>query len=178
LKVGLVLGWPCPHPHVGEHAADRLEDAEVAQGVEGLERVVVVLAAVVDAAHPRPEQEVLVGQDLVPERLDLADLGEEPVATDVEPPPVSLDGAADAADHAVGLEHRRPNADLPQLVGRGQARRTRADDDDGTGIAGPGGVRGIVGHRRVRTSSIARWPATDDSTAALFPEPESLVSAP
>ena len=37
--------------------------------------------------------------------LDLLHLGEEAVAADVEAPAVALDGAADAADHVVGLEH-------------------------------------------------------------------------
>ena len=72
--------------------------------VHGLERVVEELAVVVDAAHAGPEQEVVVRQDLVPERLDLRHLGEEAVAADVEAPAVALDGAADATDHRVGLE--------------------------------------------------------------------------
>ena len=72
LEVVLVLGRPDPHPEVGQHAEERLDEAEVAQRVEGLERVVEVLAVVVDPAHPGPEHEVLVVEDLVPELLDRA----------------------------------------------------------------------------------------------------------
>ena len=54
-----------------------------------------------------PQHEVLVGEDLVPERLDLLHLGEEAVAADVEAPAVALDGPADAADDVVGLEDGR-----------------------------------------------------------------------
>ena len=97
----------------------------------GLERVVVVLALVVDAAHPRPQHEVFVGQDLVPEGLDLLHLGEEAVAADVEAPAVAFDGAADAADDGVGLEDRRRDAVAgDQLVRGRQAGRSGADDHD------------------------------------------------
>jgi hypothetical protein len=88
LEVALVLGRPDAHERVREHAAHGLQQPEAAQGVAGLERVVEQLAAVVDAAHPRAEQELLVGQDLVPERLDLGHLGEEAVPADVEAPAV------------------------------------------------------------------------------------------
>ena len=87
-----------------------------ASAFEALERVVVELAVVVDAAHPGPQHEVVVGQDLVPQRLDLGHLGEEAVPADVEAPAVALDGAADAADDVVGLEHGRSvHAVLGQL---------------------------------------------------------------
>ena len=43
-------------------AADRLDEAQVAQRVIGPERVVEELAAVVDPAHPGPQQEVVVGR--------------------------------------------------------------------------------------------------------------------
>ena len=73
----------------------------------------------------------------MPERLDLLDLGEEAVAADVEAPAVALDGAADAADDGVGLEDRRRDAVAGgELVGRGQAGRPGADDDDVRGRAG------------------------------------------
>ena len=97
--------------------------------LNGLERVVVELAAVVDAAHPGPQEEVLVGQDLVPQVRDRLHLGEEPVATDVEAPAVALRGLRDAADDVVGLEHGRRPTGLAQLVGRGETGGTRADDD-------------------------------------------------
>ena len=63
------------------------------------------LAVVVDPAQPRAGDE-LVAQDLAPEGVDLAALGEEPVAADVEPVSLVLVGPADAADQpGVGLEH-------------------------------------------------------------------------
>ena len=58
------------------------------QGVHGLERVVVELALVVDPAHAGPQHEVALGEDLVPEGLDLGHLGEEAVSAQVEAPAV------------------------------------------------------------------------------------------
>ncbi len=49
---------------------DRLDHAQAAQRVQRLERIVEEPAAVEDPAHPGSQQEVLVGQDLVPELLD------------------------------------------------------------------------------------------------------------
>ena len=82
-------------------------------------------------------QEVLVGEDLVPEVLDRLDLGEEAVAADVEAPAVALDGAGDAADHVVGLEDRGGDAVLVELEGGGEPGRAGADDHD-LGIVHPG----------------------------------------
>ena len=78
--------------------------------LNGSERVVVVLALVEDAAHPGPEEEVAVREDLVPQLLDGADLREEAVAAEVEAPTVALDGAADAAHDRVRFEHCRRDA--------------------------------------------------------------------
>ena len=72
-----------------------------------------------------------VGQDLVPEGLDLGHLGEEAVAAQVEAPAVAHDGAADAAHLVVGLEHDRLLPPFGQQVGRRQATGPRAGDDDG-----------------------------------------------
>ncbi len=102
---------------------------EVAQRVGRLERVVVELAAVVDAAHPRAHQEVLVGQDLVPERLDLGHLGEEPVAADVEAPALALGGTADATDHGVALDDGDRHVALHQLERGGEPGRSGSDHD-------------------------------------------------
>ena len=99
-------GRTCTHS-VRADAAHRLDRAEVRSAFIGFERVVVELAAVVDAAHPGPLEELVGAEDLEPEVVDRLDLGEEPVAADVEAPAVALDGAADPADDVVGLEHRR-----------------------------------------------------------------------
>ncbi len=109
----------------------RLPQAQVAQCVERLEGVVVELALVVDPAHARAQHEVAFGEDLVPEGLDLGDLGEEAVASQVEAPPVALDGAADAPDDLVRLEDERALAALGQQVRRRQPTGARAGDDDG-----------------------------------------------
>ena len=66
----------------------------------------------------------------MPERLDLGDLGEEPVTADVEPPAVALHGSADSADDGVALEHHRGAIGLAELVGGGEARRAGSDHDD------------------------------------------------
>src|SRR5581483_3784623 len=93
-------------------------------------RVVEQLVVVVDAAHPRPQQEVVLREDLVPELLDRLDLGEEAMAADVEPPTVALDGPADTADDVVGLEHRDRLADFGQRVCRGESGGSGADHHD------------------------------------------------
>ena len=100
------------------------------------ERVVQVLALVVDAAHPGAEHEVPLGQDLVPQRFDLVHLGEEAVATEVEAPPVPHHRAADTADHVIRLEHDRVLPPFRQEIGRGQASGARAGDDDGRFLVG------------------------------------------
>jgi hypothetical protein len=58
-------------------------------------------------------------------------LGEEAVAADVEAVTAMLDGARDAAD-VVGvlLQDANGRAVLDELVCRGQASRTRAENDD------------------------------------------------
>ena len=107
----------------------RVDQAEAAQRVAGLQRVVEELAVVVDARQARHRDE-LVAEDLVPERLHRLDLGEEPVAADVEAKALVLHGARDAAHHIVGLEDGGPYA-VPSTAGmRRQAGRTRADNDD------------------------------------------------
>jgi hypothetical protein len=130
LELVLVLRRADLGPHVRQHDPHRLDRAHVLEDVHGAERVVVELAAVVDAAHPRTEEEVVVGQDLVPQRLDLGHLGEEAVAADVEPPAVTFDGAADAADLIGSFQHRRRDPFLVQLEGGGEPGRTGPDDDD------------------------------------------------
>jgi hypothetical protein len=55
------------------------------------------LAVVVDPAEPRAGDE-LGAEDLTPEGIDLAALGEEPVASNVEPVTLVFIGPADAAD--------------------------------------------------------------------------------
>jgi hypothetical protein len=130
LEGRLVLRRPHPDPEERQHAAKRLDRSEVREGVHDLDRVVVELALVVDAAGPGPEHEVLVREDLVPERLHLRDLREEPVAADVEAVPVGDDGAADAAHHVVRFQHGGGGAALAELVGGGEAGGAGADDDD------------------------------------------------
>ena len=137
LVVRLVLGWADAGPQVGEAAQDRLPQAQVAQGVDRLEGVVVELALVVDPAHARAQHEVALGQDLVPQGLHLGHLGEEAVPAQVEPPAVAHHGAADAADDVVRLEDERLLPPLRQQVGRRQATGSRAGDDDG-GVLGRG----------------------------------------
>ncbi len=54
LEGALVLRRRHPHLGEGQGAADGLDQTQVAQGLEGLDGVVVELALVVDAAHARP----------------------------------------------------------------------------------------------------------------------------
>ena len=98
---------PQPRLDVARQDAGRAHRAELPEGVGRLERVVEELAVVVDAAQPRPGDE-LVAEDLAPDAVDLVALGEEAVAADVEPIALVLVGPADPADEVrVGLERRR-----------------------------------------------------------------------
>ena len=148
LVVGLVLGGADARPQVGEPAQDRLPQPQVAQGVEGLERVVVELALVVDPAHAGPEHEVALGQDLVPEGLHLGDLGEEAVSAQVEAPAVAHHRAADAAHHVVGLEHDGVLPPFGQEIRRRQPPGTGAGDDDGRCLRGRSRGRQVSGPPR------------------------------
>ncbi len=118
------------HPEKGEAAPEGLDQAEVGKGVAQPDGVVVELAAVVDATEPRAQQELVRGQHLVPELLDGAHLGEEPVAADVEPPAVALDRPADPAHHLVSLDHHDRVTGGTQPMGGGQAGGASPDDDD------------------------------------------------
>ena len=129
LEVRLVRRRAYLRPPVRGHAPDRFAQAQPAQCVQRPQRIVEKLAPVVDPAHPRPAQEILVRQNFVPERLDRPDLGEEPVPTDVEAPPVALHRPADPADDVIGLEHRYRGTGLGEQVRGGQAGRAGADHD-------------------------------------------------
>ncbi len=118
------------HPQVRQHTADGLDDAEVAQGVAGLERVVEELALVEDAAEPGPNHELVGRQQFVPHLLDLGDLGEKAVATDVESPAFSLDGLGDASDHVAGFEDHGTGVALGKFVGGGEPSGAGTDDHD------------------------------------------------
>ncbi len=68
----------------------------------------------------------------MPQVFDGLDLGEEPVAADVEAPTVARHGPADAPHHVVGLEHDRVPARLGELIGGGEPRRPGPDHHHGT----------------------------------------------
>ena len=107
----------------------RVPDAEPAERVGRLQRIVEELAVVVDAREARHRDE-LVAEDLVPELFDGRDLGEEAVAADVEAIALVLRGARDAADDVVGFEHGDAHSRLGEQIGRRQAGRAGADDHD------------------------------------------------
>ena len=135
----------------------RLHQSQVAQGVERLERVVVVLALVVDAGQAGPEHEVIAGQDLVPELLHGLHLGEEPVPTDVETPTVALGGAGYPAHFVVCLQHGAGLAQAPQFEGGGETGRSRPDDDDVVRLP----VRRVTERRRAGSGTLpSGWDGT------------------
>ncbi len=140
-------------PHVGDQAARQLHRAELLDHVHALQRILEELVVPVDPALARALEELLL-HDLVPEVVDLLDLGEEAVAAEIEAVAVPDLGARDAADEFSGLEHDHRLALLDQLVAGGQARRSRAEDDDGMFGRDVGPERGAVcrcgvGHRLV-----------------------------
>ncbi|MEJ7714610.1 MAG: hypothetical protein WKF40_02430 [Thermoleophilaceae bacterium] len=148
-------------PGVGEHAARQLDRAELLDHVGPAQRVVEELLVPVDARHPRALEELLA-HDLVPEVVDLLDLGEEAVAAQVEAVlaagAVADLGLGDAADLVLGLEDDHRQALLGQQVAGGQAGRAGAQDqgrllfhagvgglDRGSGLRGRGAVGGLGG---------------------------------
>ena len=72
----------------------------------------------------RGRSEQLVAQDLLPERLHLGVLGEEPMAAEIEPEPVALLGAREAADELLALENDHAATALRKVQRGGQAGRT------------------------------------------------------
>ncbi len=107
----------------------RGDRAELLQGVDRTQGVVKELAIVVDPAQPRAAEE-LIGEDLVPEGVDLGVLGEEPMAADVEAVALVNIRPTDPADEVrVGLDDDAAAAVLRQLVGGGQAGGAGAGDD-------------------------------------------------
>jgi len=70
-------------------------------------------------------------RQFVPERLDLQNFREEPVAADVVPVSSMDLGPDETADPSRFLQDDRPDAPLHQFVTGRQTRRPRPDDDDG-----------------------------------------------
>jgi hypothetical protein len=119
------------------HAHCRTPQAEVPQGLEGAQRIGVEFALIIDAAHPRPLNEI-VRQDLVPEIDHFLGFRKEAVAADVEPETLMLHGAADAADiDRVLFDHSDRVTLLGEQIGGGQACRPRPDDRHVNCLAGP-----------------------------------------
>ncbi len=114
---------------VGEHASRALDDAEIAQRLECVERIGVELAAVEDARQPRPLDEI-VRQDLAPEVDHLLRFREEAMAADIEHEVLVVHGAADAAHiDRILLDHDDRGHFSGQAIGGGQPRRSGADHE-------------------------------------------------
>jgi len=89
---------------IGEQAPRELDRAQLLDHVHALQRVLEELVVPIDPAPARALEELLL-HDLVPEVVDLLDLGEEAVAAEIEAVAVADLGARDAADVLGGLEH-------------------------------------------------------------------------
>ena len=113
-------------PDVGERTAERLPEPEPAEDVLRRERVREILAGVVDAGEPRPGEEVVPHQ-VLPHPLDLLQLREEAMPTQVEAVAVELDRLGDPADGAVGLEDDGGVLAQRECVGTRQTRRAPAE---------------------------------------------------
>jgi hypothetical protein len=101
-RLGRQPGRGRPAPQIRGGTAPGLEDAEPRQNVPRQQRIGEVLAVVVDARQPRPREEVVTHQ-VLPQSLDLRDLREESVTTEIEAVAVVLDRLGDPADEAVCL---------------------------------------------------------------------------
>ena len=115
---------------------------ELADHVHALQRVLEELVVPVDPRLARPPEE-LVPHDLVPEVVDLLDLGEEAVSAEVEAIAVAHLGAGDAA-HLIGrLEHDHRLALLGQQIAGGQPGGAAAQREHGVlggDLVAPGGA--------------------------------------
>src|SRR5258708_31607835 len=117
-----------PRARVARHASDSLDRTQVPQRVGRRDGIREEATAVVDAGQPAPSQH-LVAKDLRPQVFDLLVLGEEPVAADVEPVALVLDGASQAS-YLLGvlLEDRDRDVVLEKLIGGSQPSGARAHD--------------------------------------------------
>ena len=126
---------------VGQQRLGQVDRAELLDHVHALERVLEELLVPVDPRLARALEELLL-HDLVPEVVDLLDLGEEAMAAEVEAVAVAHLGAGDPADLIGRLEHDHRLALLGQQVAGGQAGRAAAEHDDGL-LGGDVGARGV-----------------------------------
>ncbi len=117
---------------IAGHEPHALVDAQVFEGVAGLERIVEELLVVEDAAQAGPAHELLApfGQNLDPQRLDFFAFGKEAMPAHVKAVPLVRLGATDAAHDAVSLQNQRLAVVAGQLKARSQPRRAGANDDE------------------------------------------------
>src|SRR5258708_2696491 len=119
-----------PRSRVARDAADGLDRTQVPQRVGRLDRICEEATAVVDARQPAPGQH-LVAEDLRPQVFDLLVLREEPVAADVEPVALVLDGSSQASNlPGILLEDRDRDVVLEKLIGGSKPCRAGAHDDN------------------------------------------------
>ena len=119
----------------------QLDRAELLDHVRAAQRVVEELLVPVDARHARALEELLA-HDLVPEVVDLLDLGEEAVAAEVEAVlaarAVADLGLGDAADLVLGLEHDHRAGPAWPAGSRRSGRRGRRPGSAWACPSGPG----------------------------------------
>jgi hypothetical protein len=108
----------------GEHE-ETLDEAEVTDGVQDLERVLVEFVAVKNAGEARDFEHRLV-HHFGPEALHILALGEKAVAADVDAVVAPAVGARDASDVRRGFEDKRTQA------GFGEFERSREPSGPGS----------------------------------------------
>jgi hypothetical protein len=119
-KEGLEAGL-----HIAGEHQETLDEAEVADGVQDLERVLVEFVAVKNAGEARDFEHRLV-HHFGPEALHIFALGEEAVAADVDAVASPAVCARDAADVGRGFEDERAQA------GFGEFKRSREPGGSGS----------------------------------------------
>lgn len=117
--------------NAGAHAIARereeaLDEAEVADGVRDLERVLVEFVAVENAGEARDLEHGLI-HHLGQQALDIGALREKPMAADVDAVVAPAVGARDAADMRRGFEDERTQAGLGKLERGGESGESGAD---------------------------------------------------
>lgn len=117
-----------PRLHIAGEHHEALEDAEVANGVQDLERVLVKLISVKNAGHPWHLEHRLI-HHVGPQTLHILALREKPAATNVDAVLAPAVGARDAADVRRSLKKEWVSSLLRQLESRSELGGASTDNE-------------------------------------------------
>src|SRR5262249_47118798 len=135
LEAALATDREDPLPQVARDDPGALEEAELAERLQGLQRIVEEPAAIQDAGEALHPEEARV-HHLAPDPLDLGDLGEEAMPAHVEEEAPVATGARMPAHLGVPLQHHGVDVLLHERVRGREPGGAAADDDDALSHSG------------------------------------------